>query len=213
MKCITDMSNKKKKQSTASGSAEEKNANGTGKKDEKEPTKKEQFMDDLIWFCKVLCISCVIALAIRFLTPIIFVSGNSMNNTLYDKEMVLGCSFVKPDNSDIVVFHGHDAGGKEEVLIKRVIGKPGDTVVVKNDDIWVNGEKLEEDYICLSDRYYPDKDITVTLGDEEYFVCGDNRHDSYDSRMFGVVNRDQIFAKVIFKLDLRPVMNIFKKKS
>ena len=88
--------------------------------------------------------------------------------------------------------------GDKELLIKRVIGLPGDKVVIKNGDVYVNG-KQQSDYYT-EDRYTAG-DISVTVPEGEYFCMGDNRQHSTDSRFssVGCVSSSLIKGKVIFR--------------
>ena len=73
---------------------------------------------------------------------------------------------------------------------------PGDTVSIRDNTIYVNGEEVEEDYAYGETSDYEE----ITLDDDEYFILGDNRPISKDSRYFGPVKEDEIIGKVIFRL-------------
>lgn len=129
-----------------------------------------------------------------FLKPVI-VSGHSMDTTL-DNGM-FGYSLIVKDTTeikrgDIVIVQTDD-----HYIIKRVIGLPGETIQCFNGDIYINDEKLEEDYTS-SDT--DDFDV-ITLGTDEYFVMGDNRSNSKDSRTIGPIAKDEIVSKHIFVLN------------
>lgn len=127
------------------------------------------------------------------------VDGRSMNATLNDRDNLivekLSYRFKDPERFDIIVFPPYDT---KEYYIKRIIGLPGETIQIDEEgNIYINGEILEEDY-GLETIKNPGRAIEpVTLGDDEYFVMGDNRNNSVDSRdsRVGNVKRDAIIGR------------------
>lgn len=127
------------------------------------------------------------------------VDGRSMNATLNDKDNLivekLSYRFSDPERFDIIVFPPYDT---KEYYIKRIIGMPGETIQIDEEgNIYIDGELLEEDY-GLETIKNPGRAIEpVTLGDDEYFVMGDNRNNSVDSRdsRVGNVKRDAIIGR------------------
>jgi len=103
-----------------------------------------------------------------------------------------------PEIGDIVVFHY--PGDPQQDYIKRVIGGPGDLVEIRDTQVYVNKVRLEEQYIneqaCLPTRC---RDNIWQLGEDEYFMMGDNRNRSSDSRSFGPVQRQYIVGEVVFR--------------
>lgn len=95
---------------------------------------------------------------------------------------------------DIVVFHAPPASRMEEVMIKRVIGLPGDTVSIKKGIVYINGTPLEEPYELEKPRedFKPFK-----VPERSFFVLGDNRNNSFDSRFWGVVPEDLVIGKAL----------------
>ena len=83
-----------------------------------------------------------------------------------------------------------------EKIIKRIIGLPNDTVAIKDGDIYINNEKVEDKYAYGITSDYD----RITLDEDEYFILGDNRLISKDSRYFGPVNKDDIMGEVIFRI-------------
>lgn len=95
---------------------------------------------------------------------------------------------------DIVVFHAPPASRMDEVMIKRVIGLPGDTVSISKGVLYVNGDALEEPYEMEKPRE-DFKPFKVPEG--SIFVLGDNRNNSFDSRFWGVVPQDLVIGKAV----------------
>ena len=107
----------------------------------------------------------------------------------------LSYRFHDPERFDIIVFRY--LYKKNTFYIKRVIGLPGETVQIADGVIYINGEPLEEDY-GLEEITNPGRALEpITLGEDEYFVLGDNRNGSSDSRMtdVGNITRKQIVGK------------------
>ena len=131
----------------------------------------------------VLVISFVFVYFIGLRTTVV---GQSMNPTIENGEEILVNRFVyklkKPKANDVIVFlpNGNE---KSHYYVKRVIGVPGDTVQIKNGTVYVNGKAFDEetDVASIEDAGLAAEEIT--LGADEYFVLGDNRNDSMDSRM------------------------------
>lgn len=103
----------------------------------------------------------------------------------------------EPEYGDIAVFHFPN--GPEQDYIKRVIGLPGDTVEIRDTFVYVNGQQLNEPYINEPCRPENCRDALWELGPDEYFMMGDNRNHSSDSRSFGSVNRKYLVGEVIVR--------------
>lgn len=148
-------------------------------------------------------------LSITYIAQIVDVSGDSMNNTLHDGQTLWINKFDKHyDRFDIIVFrHGASVDDDgyaigDENLIKRVIGLPGETVRIdEKGRIYINGEELNENYgkDTIDDPGRAVKE--VKLADDEYFVLGDNRNDSLDSRyeVVGNIKKSDIIGKLFKK--------------
>ena len=155
---------------------------------------------------KIILISLAIILPIRyFLVQPFYVKGESMEPSFYNNDYLIineiGYRFNDPLRGDVVIFkYPKDP---KEYFIKRVIGIPGDRVVIKDNKVIIypqNSEEaiqLKEDY--LDPNEVTTKNIDVRLKAEEYFVMGDNRSHSLDSRVFGTVSDDLIIGKVWFR--------------
>jgi len=136
-----------------------------------------------------------IALMIHlFLAQATRVEGYSMEPTLHGQERLviekLSFHFHQPERGDIVVLRVPEYG--KEMLIKRVIGLPGDTIAVENGQVILNGQPLGENYINGPPRgnYGP-----TIIPDDSVFVMGDNRNNSNDSRSFGPIPHENIVGR------------------
>lgn len=153
----------------------------------------------------VLTIAAAVAIALlirTFLFELYRVDGASMTNTLADGERTF-CTKLDyliggPKRGDVVICHFPDRGGT--YFVKRLVALPGDTVEIRDYKLYVNDE-LVEDPPEMNSRPYSDYPKR-TLGEDEYFVIGDNRGNSHDSRArdVGPLTRSQIVAHVRFVL-------------
>jgi signal peptidase I len=103
--------------------------------------------------------------------------------------------FHPPHRGDVVVFEPPIPNRGDRDFIKRIIGEPGDHVVVKDGRVSVNGRQLHEQYIPNVQTFCGGQYCDVTLGPDEYYVMGDNRANSSDSRLWGPVRGDRIVGK------------------
>lgn len=155
-------------------------------------------------FKNLLPYICVIALVIvlrQFVITPIQVVGTSMKPNLVDGELMLlnkiTYNFNEIKRFDIVV-----VDYKEEPLIKRVIGLPGETVEYKDDKLYINGNYVKEDFEKNGKTEdYNIKDYGYSkIPEDMYFVVGDNRVNSSDSRTIGLIKKDIILGKANFVL-------------
>jgi len=153
---------------------------------------------------KYLLISLFIGVVIRgFLLIPVPVTGNSMDQTLAQGDMVLMEKFSKVKRFDVIVFQQADG----TIYIKRVIGLPGDEIRYEKDQLYINGEKINESFLTNNrshdhqvSPYTTDFQLDELIGEKqlpknEYFVLGDNRRISKDSRSFGTVQSKDILGK------------------
>lgn len=147
----------------------------------------------------------ILFLTPRYLLEKIDVKGISMENTLKNGEQVLiekvSRYFSEPDRFSVVVFE-RQTGEMTTTYIKRVIGLPGETVQIIGTVLYINGEPLEDTYGM---EPFEDGGIAVdpiTLGKGEFFLLGDNRSYSIDSRdsRVGIVKKEEILGTVFFRL-------------
>lgn len=160
-----------------------------------------------LWeIAKVIVVSLAIIIPIRyFLIQPFYVKGASMEPNFFDHEYLIvdqiTYRFSSPSRGDVVVFrYPRDP---REFFIKRVIGLPGEKIIVKNNKILVYSKEHEEGAV-LEEQYLPEDvknigNVTETIGDDEYFLMGDNRSESLDSRVFGPIQRKSIVGKVFFR--------------
>ena len=152
------------------------------------------------WVVYFVCLLAAVFLINTFVVQRTMVSGESMYPYLHDKDQLmmdkLSYRFHDPERFDIVVFPVM-RDGKEEYYIKRIIGLPGETVQILDGYIYINGDKLEENYGAevMLDAGRAVQEIP--LAEDEYFVLGDNRNKSDDSRYENVGNlkRDKIVGR------------------
>ncbi|MBD3248330.1 signal peptidase I [Candidatus Falkowbacteria bacterium] len=169
----------------------------------------KNFFGFIFELIKVVVISLAIIIPVRyFLIQPFYVKGASMEPNFHDHEYLIideiSYRFSEPERGDIVVFRYPK--NPQEYFIKRVIGLPGETIEIKDGDVIIynkqyrEGAVLEESYLEQGTKTYSGfiKD-TVVLEDDEYFVMGDNRNSSKDSRSFGPVNRSFVIGRVILR--------------
>ncbi len=170
---------------------------------------KPSLKDELLDWLKALAIAGVLVVVIRvfFFSPFM-VEGPSMQPNFHTGERIIVNKIVysirEPQRGEIIVFDSGDGSD----YIKRVVGKPGDTVKVQGDQVIVNGTRISESYLEATIREYTGRGETynnkntpgeLTVPDGHLFVLGDNRRNSRDSRDIGFVPLD----KVIGRADVR----------
>jgi signal peptidase I len=153
------------------------------------------------WLRDLLFSVVLAVIVILFLYQPVKVEGTSMMPTLDDQERIFINKFVyrfhfeKIDRGDTVVFWF--PGDPSKSYIKRVIGMPGDRVEVRDGNVIVNDHTLVEDYV--PQEYHDQSEMhPTTIGPDEYFVLGDHRSSSNDSRTWGMVPRRYIYGKAVF---------------
>ena len=140
----------------------------------------------------IIIIVAVVLIRTFIITPV-KVDGDSMKETLNDNDILLLYKLGSIKRFAIVVL---DEAYDNEKIIKRVIGMPGETVSIKNDKIYINGKVIDNSF-----AYGTTSDVDkIELGEDEYFILGDNRLISKDSRYFGPVTKGEIIGKVVFRL-------------
>src|SRR3989344_3164000 len=148
-----------------------------------------------------------LALFIRFFIAAPYVvSGASMDPTFHDWHYLIidriSYEFEEPQRGDVIVFDLPDNPAKS--LIKRVIGLPGETIILKGDSVTI--QNTEQQRFTLDEPYLDpanlsgSNDMRITLDPDQYFVLGDNRHVSADSRIWGALSREYIVGRAFLRL-------------
>lgn len=161
----------------------------------------------LIWIIGIIIL---VKLVQAFLIQPFIVDGASMLPTYHNQEFLLvdklSYHLSNPERGDIMIFKLYENNNNPyegKHLIKRVIGKPGERIVVKRGVTTIynrenpDGFILEEPYVEYKDMQ---KDVDITLDDHHYFVMGDNRAQSYDSRDWGALDQANIRGQVLFRV-------------
>ncbi|MFC7392532.1 signal peptidase I [Scopulibacillus cellulosilyticus] len=144
-------------------------------------------------------VAVILAFLVRyFLFAHVVVEGHSMMPTLHNRDHMIiskiSYKIWKPHRFDIIVFHATEKSD----YIKRVIGLPGDIIQCKNDNLFVNGKKMDEPYLRPLKKVTEGPltyDFTVKVPKGTVFVLGDNRHNSRDSRIIGPIPINKIVGK------------------
>lgn len=151
------------------------------------------------WVRDIFVAAVAAVLIVVFVVQPVKVEGTSMAPRLADQERIfvnkLSYRFSNIERGDIVVFWY--PRNPDKSFIKRVIGVPGETVEIKQGVVYVDGRRLEEPYLRPE---YRDHDYhTAKVPEAQYFVLGDRRNSSNDSRNWGCVPRRNIFGKAVFR--------------
>ncbi len=172
---------------------------------------KTSFKKEILSYLKIIVITAIVVLGCKqFLFAPIKVQGVSMYPTYHDKDIIIVSKTSKIERFDQIVFQSPT---EDELYIKRVIGLPGDTVEMKDDVLYVNGKAYKEDYVNRQTDDPNQLRITENFNLEQllnekkvpegkYFVLGDNRLRSSDSRHYGLISKDAIYGEA--KLTVYP---------
>ncbi|MGC6767710.1 signal peptidase I [Enterococcus sp. LJL128] len=169
--------------------------------------KRKSYIGYLISFIKLLIPSLVLLFIVRgFILIPVPIDGSSMKPNLSQGDMVLMEKFTAIQRFDVIVFQLPDG----EIYVKRVIGLPGDEIRYEKDQLYINGEKVAEPFLKKGRKTKSDTEPYTTnfnladlmnqenLSGDSYFVLGDNRRMSKDSRSFGAVESKYILGKARF---------------
>lgn len=160
----------------------------------------------------VLTIVAAVAVLIATLVlPVLQIEGTSMEPTLTNGDIVLLAKTTRFNHGELCAFTWNN-----KLLVKRVIGLPGDWIEIDTDGtIYLNGEQLEEPYVAQIAFGECDLEFPFQVPQEQYFVVGDMRENSVDSRnsLIGCIPKDQIVGKVFFRVWPFEKIGFFKNKS
>ena len=161
----------------------------------------KQFFLTFWEIAEVVLIAGVTVFVIRtFLIQPFLVNGASMEPNFFHSNYLLvdeiTYRFREPARGEVIVFRSPQ--DRSTFFIKRIIGLPGDEITIENNEISVNGRQLQEKY--LSPNIKTAGSFDIKLGEDEYFVLGDNRYNSFDSRNWGLLRRDKIIGLVRLRL-------------
>ena len=156
------------------------------------------------WLVYILLIIGLTYLIITFVGQRTMVSGSSMETTLQDGDNLIvdkiSYRFRDPKRYDIIVFpYKYE---ENTYFIKRIIGLPGETIQVTDGKIYINGQVLDESYGREVLKSGGIAETPITLGEDEYFVMGDNRNNSQDSRVsdVGAIHRDELMGRAWIRI-------------
>lgn len=153
----------------------------------------------------VLIILIVVVIRTFIITPVI-VSGDSMKPNLNNGELLLvrkiGYNSSTINRFDIVVIKVENEDGKEEEIIKRIIGLPGEHITYKNNKLYINEELIEQNYNFRDTNDFNLEEICTcnSIPESKYLVLGDNRPISKDSRNIGLIDESDIIGKAIVRI-------------
>jgi signal peptidase I len=167
------------------------------------PTTHEKRNHLALEIAETVFLTLLMFLVIRFAIQNFNIDGTSMEPSLHNTELVLvdkwSYLFHAPTRGDIIIFHAPPEPTQD--YVKRIIGLPGDIITVKGTTVIVDGVKLSETYVAPQDQGVPPGARTITnrvVPANDYFVLGDNRAVSSDSRIWGFVPRQNIIGRAAF---------------
>lgn len=144
------------------------------------------------WIALLLAAAALGLLVHRFLVCFVIISGDSMApNFAEGQPCLINRLTGSPARGDVVVLHDGEAEA-----IKRVVGLPNESICFQRGKVYVNGRELAEPYLSAQAKTYPVFQVRFTLGNSDYFVMGDNRGRSADSRVYGPIRRSAIHGRL-----------------
>ena len=148
-----------------------------------------------VWLLITFLVALTYGFIHRYVITSVIVQGRSMTPTLQDGERYLldrwTYNYRRPERGDVIVLRDP---GHQDLAIKRIVGMPGDTIHLRDGALMLNGKRAIEPYLSSGTRTFtPDlKSRLFILGEDQYFVLGDNRAVSEDSRFYGPIHRQRI---------------------
>lgn len=146
----------------------------------------------------LIVVAAIAVLVATLALPVLQIQGSSMEPTLNDEEIVVLLKTSKLTRGQLCCF-----SYQNKLLIKRIVGVPGDSIIIDTEGyVYVNGDKLDEPYVI--DRAYGECDIEFPFNvtDNHYFILGDHRSTSIDSRssVVGLVSSEQVVGRIFFRI-------------
>lgn len=174
-------------------------------KESKRPMIRKILIEIVIWAVEIAAVVFLAYFIIYYAVEKTSMVGVSMETTLKDGDSIIinkfSYRFTDPKRFDVIIFK---QGGKEHSYynIKRILGLPGETVQIKDGDIYINGEIVEDIINADTMNNYGLAEEIIKLEENEYFVLGDNRNNSEDSRFasVGTIRKDEIIGKAFVRL-------------
>lgn len=178
---------------------------------------KESLIDFIVDIVKFTVIALIIVWPIRyFIAQPFIVSGASMDPTFHDGNYLIideiSYRMNEPERGDVIVFRYPKDESK--YFIKRIIGLPGETVTIKKDEVTITSPEIARPF-TIDESYIQvpfSSDVTQKLGEDEYFVMGDNRNNSLDSRMWGPLPKKDIIGRALVRLFPLNAIGLFPGK-
>ncbi|HHW00044.1 MAG TPA: signal peptidase I [Clostridiaceae bacterium] len=186
--------------------------------------KKTSLYKEILHWLEAILLAFLIALLLRgFVLDKVYVDGSSMERTLSSGDRLivykLGYYFDKPKRGDIIVLQANEDsesvnpvfrklpflkkflyGFEETDYIKRVIGLPGEELDIRDGYVYINGVRLDEPYVTPGITENGRISTPIVIEENKYFVLGDNRQNSRDSREIGLIDFDKIRGKAVFRV-------------
>lgn len=146
----------------------------------------------------LIVVAAVAILVATLWLPVLRIYGSSMTPTLQDGEIIFSVKTAEPEPGDVIAFYYNN-----KILVKRVIGKPGDWINITGDGtVYVNEIRLDEPYVAEPALGECDLAFPYQVPDGKWFVLGDHRATSVDSRssVVGCVSQEQVVGKILFRV-------------
>jgi signal peptidase I len=182
------------------------------------PTERSAGSSVIRELAEVVGLAIILYVGISFVVQAVHVEGLSMFETLDDNDYLIANKIDyrlhAPQRGDIIILRPPTDNSRD--FIKRVIALPGEKLLIRSGTIYINGRKLDEPYLpeawTVDNNYPRDGSDGAVIPPNEYFVMGDNRNRSQDSRFFGPITRDRIDGRAWFRIwPLTHFGNIYDK--
>lgn len=144
----------------------------------------------------LVSVAAIAVLIATFLLPVFRIYGSAMKPTVAENEIVVALKTKNPQKGDVVAFYYNN-----RILVRRIIGMPGDLVSVDEfGNVEVNNKRIIEPYLSTRNADTADVDFPIRVPDDSWFVMGDNRLESVDSRhtVIGCVSQEEMIGKLLF---------------